>query len=231
MAIGVKCVVSDKEKKRELPAVKAALNKIRPSLMVSEIDKDKATLMLEKYEDAEKLIKGIYKYCLDLNDENKLCFQIILMVGDSADQVLFAKAINLVSITMRECNEQFDIYPVQVYITEETYENLNPGYRDLYHSAIEVGDTVVHQRFSENVQRCFVVSPIGDENTEIRKRADLVFERYIKPACETTNFRPVRGEMMRGNLIMPEIMDALQSDPVVVVYRLSETGLESKCND
>ena len=218
MAIGVKCVVNDKEKERELPAVKAAIHKIRPSLIVSEIDKDKATLMLEKYEDAEKLIRGIYKYCLDLNDEKKLCFVIILMVGDSADQILFAKAVNLVSITMRECKEQSDIYPVQVYITEEIYENLNPRYRDLYHSAIEVGDTVVHQRFSENAQRCFVVSPIGDEDTEIRKRADLVFERYIKPACETTNFRPVRGEMMRGNLILPEIMDALQSDPVVVVY-------------
>jgi hypothetical protein len=222
MAIGLKCVVNDKKQEKELPAVKAALHKIRPSLIVSEIDKDKAAFTLEKYEDAEKLIRGIYKYSLDRNDtpndENELCFRIILMVGDSASQTLFAKAVNLVTITMSECNEQSDSYPVQVYITEEIYENLTPRYRDLYHSAIEVGDTVVHQRFSEQAQRCFVVSPIGAENTEIRKRADLVFERYIKPACETTNFVPVRGEMMRGNLISPEIMEALQSDPMVVVY-------------
>ena len=42
MAIGLKCVVNDKKQEKELPAVKAALHKIRPSLIVSEIDKDKA---------------------------------------------------------------------------------------------------------------------------------------------------------------------------------------------
>ena len=140
------------------------------------------------------------------------------MLGDVYKPNIFAKAASLLASAMQKGKEQVSTYPVQVYITTEIYETLRPRYQDLYHSPIQLGTTVVYQRFSEDAQRCFVVSPIGAEGSEIRKRADFVFQSYIKPACETTPFRPVRGEMMRGNYITSELMEALQSDPIVIVY-------------
>jgi len=220
MAIGLDYAVNDREQGREHPSVEAALHALRPSLALSEIEKNKATLTFHSYDDAEELIKATYKYCSDTNDSltKKLCFDIILIVGDTDTPPIFARAANILASAMQERKEQASIYPVQVYITKEIYQTLGPHYQDLYHSAIEIASTVVHQRFSSDAQRCFVVSPIGAEGSETRKRADLVFERYIKPACETTPFRPVRGEMMRGNYIVSELLDALQSDPMVIVY-------------
>ena len=46
---------------------------------------------------------------------------------------------------------------------------------------------------NDNTQRkCFVVSPIGDENSEIRKNADQLFNHIIKPVCEQCGFNAVR---------------------------------------
>jgi hypothetical protein len=221
MAIGLDYGVERQGK--ETPSVKAALHSLRPSLTLSEIEKNKATLTLDDYDAAEELIKAIYEHSSNttdqLNETTTSRFNIILTMGDTA--ILFAtaaKAANILASAMQKSQEQASTYPVQVYITKEIYETLRPHYKDLYHSAIEIASTFVHQRFSENAQRCFVVSPIGQEGTRTRQRADFVFERYIKPACETTPFRPVRGEMMRGNYIMSELLDALQSDPMVIVY-------------
>ena len=41
---------------------------------------------------------------------------------------------------------------------------------------------------SEDMKKCFVVSPIGDEGSEIRKRADQMFKYIIAPVCEETGF-------------------------------------------
>jgi len=222
IAIGLDYAIEDEKQAREAPSIKAALHAFRRTLALSEIEKNKATLTFDNYEEAEELIKEIYKYCSDTNDqrtqETTLYFTILLITGDTNAPVIFAKAANMLASLVQKGKEQASIYPVRVYITHETYERLAPYHQDLYHSAIEVASTVVHQRFSEDAQRCFVVSPIGLEGSETRKRADLVYERYIKLACETTPFRPVRGEMMRGNYILSDVLDALQSDPMVIVY-------------
>ena len=33
------------------------------------------------------------------------------------------------------------------------------------------------------MKKCFVVSPIGEEGSEIRKRADQVYKYIISPVC------------------------------------------------
>jgi hypothetical protein len=222
MAIGLDYAVNDNTQRKEPPSVEKVLHAFRPSLSLSEIEKNRATLTFDSYDDAEELIKATYRYCSDtgdfLREEATLYVDIILTKGATDTPLIFAKAVNILASAMQKGKEQASIYPVQVYITNEIYETLKPHYQDLYHSPIEIASAVVHQRFSEDAQRCFVVSPIGTEGSEIRKRADFVFERYIKPACETTPFRPVRGETMRGNYIFSELLDALQSDPMVIVY-------------
>ena len=220
MAVGLDYAVDDNQQGRGLPSVVTVLTAIKISLSPTEIDKNRATLTFDNYEDAETLIKAIYEYCSDngRTDKEKLCFDIFLMMGDPGNPIILAKAISLLASAMQERREKAYLYPVRVYITKEIYEDLKHSDQDLYHSPIEIASTHVHQRFSEDAQRCFVVSPIDDDGTEIRERADFVFERYIKPACENTHFRPVRGDMMEGTHITPELMEALQTDPMVIVY-------------
>jgi hypothetical protein len=67
MAIGLDYAVNDKEQGREHLSVEAALHAFRPSLALSEIEKNKATLTFHSYDDAEELIKATYKSCSDTN--------------------------------------------------------------------------------------------------------------------------------------------------------------------
>jgi hypothetical protein len=211
MALGLS--VHDEGRRGEAASLKAVLNDFKPSLAFSEIETNKVTATFDTYEDAEELITYLYRY----SEETASQFNIILTAPETANsQLLLAKAIVMLgSIEQRQTSSG---YLVDVYITPEVYRELLPSSQDLYRPPIQVGNNYVHQRFSSDAQRCFVVSPIGSTDADIRKRADLIFEKYIKPACENTPFRPVRGDMMRGRQITSELKDALQSDPMVIVY-------------
>jgi hypothetical protein len=119
---------------------------------------------------------------------------------------------------MNENHATRENLPVAVLITADTYARLPPKFQDTYRSSIEVQDTKVHKRFPEGWARCFIISPIGEAGSAVRQRADEVFETYIKPACDGTQFRAVRGEMLHGDRITPEIEDALHTSPMVIAY-------------
>lgn len=44
------------------------------------------------------------------------------------------------------------------------------------------------------MRKCFVISPIGQEGSDVRKHADEVFEFIIKPAMEKSNITPFRSD-------------------------------------
>ncbi|WP_314662347.1 hypothetical protein [uncultured Selenomonas sp.] len=44
------------------------------------------------------------------------------------------------------------------------------------------------------MKTCFVVCPIGDVGSPIRKRSDQVFKYIISPACESNGFEPTRSD-------------------------------------
>lgn len=97
------------------------------------------------------------------------------------------------------------------YISNEIYEQLPPMYRDNYHSSTAMqGNIKAHRRFSEGGFDCFVVSPIGSGKAAVRERADFVFERYIKPACEATNYRARRSDMIISPTISTEMKKRLE---------------------
>ena len=225
MAIGLDYSGDDNTSQKQPGSVKANLQPLYPSTPIKDIgkNKDKAIIELGNYDETENFIINIYKHSEAINSsaskENILHFYIVLMIYNSEEGTeAAASIIDILNSVMEQKLQKTQTYPVQIYITEDVYRGLVPDHQDLYHSAVEVADNVMHQRFAQDAQRCFVISPIGEENSDIRKHADYIFERYIKPACETTTFRAVRGEMMRGNRVMPELMEALQSDPMIVVY-------------
>jgi hypothetical protein len=197
-------------------SLKMVLNEFTHHLEFSEIETNKATITFDSYEDAEELINYLYSYSENTQFSDKTGLQLNIILIDSQTTSPQARAIAMLGNI--EQKKTASGHLVDVYITPEVYGKLLPKYQDLYRPPIQIGNNSVHQRFSSDVQRCFVVSPIGPPESAIRNRADLVFEKYIKPGCENTPYRPVRGDMMRGREITPEFMDAVHNDPMVIVY-------------
>jgi len=201
MAIGLDYTGDQELQNKEPPSVKAVLPMLNPLLPIKGIEASKGIRTFENSDEAEKIVKNIYSLSSKINKsaakEKILYFYIVLMADDPEDQFISVTAINILNGVINEKQESLQNYPVRVYITGKVYKSLAPKFQDMYHSAVEVAGKVLHQRFSEDAQRCFVISPIGAEGSEIRRRADYVFETYIKPACEGTPFRAIRGEMMK----------------------------------
>ena len=67
------------------------------------------------------------------------------------------------------------------------------------------------------MKRCFVVSPIGDAGTDIRKNADQLYQHIIKPVCEKCGFTAQRvDEFNTSGSITQEILDALNDYELVI---------------
>lgn len=70
---------------------------------------------------------------------------------------------------------------------------------------------------SENMKKCFVVSPIGDEGSEVRKRADQVYKYIIAPVCDETGFEPIRVDKLnQPDSITQTIIDYLMNSELVI---------------
>ena len=64
---------------------------------------------------------------------------------------------------------------------------------------------------------CFVISPIGEEGSEIRQKADRVYEQIIKRACKETGYHPVRAdEIEKPGFIHAQIITELMDADLVV---------------
>lgn len=70
---------------------------------------------------------------------------------------------------------------------------------------------------SEDMKKCFVVSPIGDEGSDIRNNADKLFKYVIKPVCEECDLNPIRVDQINdANSITQTIIDSLDSADLVI---------------
>ena len=67
------------------------------------------------------------------------------------------------------------------------------------------------------MKKCFVVSPIGGEGTDIRKRADQVYKYIIAPVCEQCGFEAVRVDQInQADSITQTIIDMLLQSELVI---------------
>lgn len=66
-------------------------------------------------------------------------------------------------------------------------------------------------------KKCFIACPVGDNETETRRRADTVFEFLLKPICESLNYHTIRSDKIAStNRIDAEIIDLLDSSDLVI---------------
>lgn len=70
---------------------------------------------------------------------------------------------------------------------------------------------------SEYTKTCFVISPIGNAGSEIRKNADQLLEHIIKPACEDNNIDVTRSDLIFDNgRIDQKIIEQLDNADLVI---------------
>jgi len=66
-------------------------------------------------------------------------------------------------------------------------------------------------------QRCFVISPIGKEGTEIRQRSDLLLLHIVKPVLEKNGYDVIRADnLSQPGIITNQIIDELIEADLVI---------------
>lgn len=64
---------------------------------------------------------------------------------------------------------------------------------------------------------CFIISPIGENGSETRKRSDLVLKYIIEPALKECEYTPVRADMIpEAGLITSQIIQRIIDSPLVI---------------
>lgn len=64
---------------------------------------------------------------------------------------------------------------------------------------------------------CFVIAPIGEPDSETRKRSDLVLKYVIRPAVSACGYQAVRAdEIDKPGLITSQVIQRVVNDPLVV---------------
>ena len=64
---------------------------------------------------------------------------------------------------------------------------------------------------------CFIISPIGEMDSDIRKRSDQVLKHIIGPAVEQCNYETIRADLIsEPGLITTQIIQHIIEDPLVV---------------
>lgn len=67
------------------------------------------------------------------------------------------------------------------------------------------------------MKTCFIVSPISEEGTDIRKRADQLFKHIISPVCKECDFKAVRVDQInQADSITQTIIDYLRTSELVI---------------
>lgn len=64
---------------------------------------------------------------------------------------------------------------------------------------------------------CFVVAPIGEPDSDARKRSDQVLRHIICPAVQPLGYEPVRADQIsEPGIITTQIIQHIIDDPLVV---------------
>lgn len=70
----------------------------------------------------------------------------------------------------------------------------------------------------ENDNVCFYITPIGEEDSEIRKHSDLMLENIVAPALEEFDINVVRADRIsKPGMITKQILDYITKSKLVIV--------------
>jgi hypothetical protein len=68
-----------------------------------------------------------------------------------------------------------------------------------------------------NGKECFIISPIGEPNSEIRKRSDQVLKFIITPVATSLGYRPLRADQIsEPGIITKQVIQYIVESPLVI---------------
>lgn len=199
-------------------AVKAKLNAIceRKRIVTKSVEDigDATIVVFKTADDADLCAEELLKCgCIPGADANggKLSFHIGLSVGPSDQKDRIKNSRNAEALSKNAEHNQ-------VVISTSVYQKLSAAAQQYYKPSEKIGPIDGHRRYARDLRVCFVISPIGPENSAVRRDADRVYNNYIQRACNYAGYRPVRGDLMSGSHIGDEVASALAAEPMVIAY-------------
>jgi hypothetical protein len=64
---------------------------------------------------------------------------------------------------------------------------------------------------------CFVIAPIGEPESDIRKRSDQILKHIITPAAETCGYKALRADQIsEPGIITSQVIQHIVDDPLVI---------------
>lgn len=64
---------------------------------------------------------------------------------------------------------------------------------------------------------CFVISPIGDEKSEIRTRSDQILKHVIEPSTDECGYKAIRADKIdKPGLITSQVIQHIVEDPLII---------------
>lgn len=67
------------------------------------------------------------------------------------------------------------------------------------------------------MKKCFIVCPIGNENSDTRDRSDKLLKHVINPICNECGYEAIRIDTLNTNgIITEEIINHLKNDELVI---------------
>ncbi|MDZ7636829.1 MAG: hypothetical protein U5J83_01010 [Bryobacterales bacterium] len=71
---------------------------------------------------------------------------------------------------------------------------------------------------ADDLKRCFLIAPLGDEGSDTRRRSDQVLRYIINPVLEECGYsdaaRP--DHLGKPNVIVPSVIERVMDDPLVI---------------
>ena len=106
----------------------------------------------------------------------------------------------------------------QIVIARSIYDQLPLLERDMYGPEQQDAVRGVRRRFSSGTGACFVISPIGAEDSPERERANVVFDEYVKRGCAELNLRPYRSDQQFSRAVRQAMMASISQAKLVFAY-------------
>jgi hypothetical protein len=70
---------------------------------------------------------------------------------------------------------------------------------------------------ADGEKTCFVIAPIGEDNSEIRRRSDLILKYIIEPAATICRYKAIRADRIsEPGMITAQVIQHIVDDPMVI---------------
>lgn len=68
------------------------------------------------------------------------------------------------------------------------------------------------------MKKCFVISPIGEEGSDVRKNADELLKYVIEPACKAKGYEAIRADKISdAGMITQSIIEHILQDDIAII--------------